>query len=185
MKPSRKFAPVWCHRLLARHKERFEKIFYSGTCSCSPPCHFLILWMGTIAHRVLLLSCAKHTNDSGFYKASWDILGAEVLSSIANFFTCCFMPASANSTILSLVPKHTGASLITDYRPISCLNTVYKVVSRLLVRRLKPLLPSLIVPCLGISSSPVFKALTSRRCIFLGSEHVSFCDRYELPLPYA
>ena len=83
---------------------------------------------------------------SGFYKASWSILGNEVLSSITNFFTCCFMPASANSTILSLVPKHPGASLITDYRPISCLNTVYKVVSRLLVKRLKPLLPSFIVP---------------------------------------
>lgn len=83
---------------------------------------------------------------SGFYKASWRILGTEVLNAISNFFTCCFMPASANSTILSLVPKHAGASLITDYRPISCLNTVYKVVSRLLVRRLKPMLPSLIVP---------------------------------------
>lgn len=83
---------------------------------------------------------------SGFYKASWSIIGTEVLNSIAKFFTCCFMPASANATILSLVPKHTGASLITDYRPISCQNTVYKVVSRLLVRRLKLMLPTLIVP---------------------------------------
>lgn len=56
------------------------------------------------------------------------------------------MPASTNFTILTLIPKSPGASMITDYRPISCLNTLYKVVSRLLVRRLKPLLPTLILP---------------------------------------
>ncbi|CAA7020699.1 unnamed protein product [Microthlaspi erraticum] len=83
---------------------------------------------------------------SGFYKAAWDILGPEVTASISDFFTNSFMPASTNATILTLIPKHPGASMITDYRPISCLNTLYKVVSRLLVRRLKPLLPSLILP---------------------------------------
>ncbi|CAA7043657.1 unnamed protein product [Microthlaspi erraticum] len=83
---------------------------------------------------------------SGFYKASWDILGAEVTASISNFFVDSFMPASTNATILTLIPKNPGASKITDYRPISCLNTLYKVVSRLLVKRLKPLLPELILP---------------------------------------
>lgn len=83
---------------------------------------------------------------SGFYKSSWDILGAEVVNSIRHFFFSSFMPSATNSTILSLIPKHPGASKITDYRPISCLNTVYKVVSRLLVKRLKPILSPLIAP---------------------------------------
>ncbi|CAA7027691.1 unnamed protein product [Microthlaspi erraticum] len=84
---------------------------------------------------------------SGFYKASWDIVGPEVTTAIADyFFDSSFMPASTNSTILTLIPKFPGASLITDFRPISCLNTLYKVVSRLLVRRLKPILPDLILP---------------------------------------
>lgn len=83
---------------------------------------------------------------SGFYKASWNILGGEVTESIRHFFISSFMPASTNATILSLIPKHPGASLITEYRPISCLNTIYKVVSRLLVKRLKPILADLIVP---------------------------------------
>lgn len=83
---------------------------------------------------------------SGFYKASWSTLGPEVVQSIRHFFYTSFLPASTIATILSLVPKHPGASLITEYRPISCLNTLYKVISRLLVKRLKPMLPSLIVP---------------------------------------
>lgn len=83
---------------------------------------------------------------SGFYKAAWEIVGSEVLISISQFFTSSYIPTAANSTILSLVPKKPGASLITDYRPISCLNTVYKTISRLLVKRLKPILTSVIVP---------------------------------------
>lgn len=82
---------------------------------------------------------------SAFYKGSWDFLGSEVVQAIQNFFYTSFLPASTNATILTLVPKHTSASLITDYRPIACLNTIYEVVSRILVRKLKPLLPGIIV----------------------------------------
>ncbi|CAA7017493.1 unnamed protein product [Microthlaspi erraticum] len=83
---------------------------------------------------------------SGFYKSAWGILGDEVIASVSNFFVSSFMPASTNSTILTLVLKFPGASKISDYRPISCLNTLYKVVSKLLVARLKPILPDLILP---------------------------------------
>ena len=83
---------------------------------------------------------------SGFFKASWDTIGAEVIISIRQFFFSGFLLATANATILSLIPKFPGAVKITDFRTISCLNTVYKVVSRLLVKRLKPILPKLILP---------------------------------------
>lgn len=81
-----------------------------------------------------------------FYKTSWSIIGPEVTEAIRHFFCSSFMPASTNATIISLIPKHPGAFQITEYRPISCLNTIYKVVSRILVKRLKPILPGLIVP---------------------------------------
>ena len=83
---------------------------------------------------------------SGFFKAAWDTVGEEVIISTTQFFYSGFLPASANATILTLTPKFPGASKITEFRPISCLNTVYKVISRLLVRRLKIILPSLILP---------------------------------------
>ncbi|KAL0853720.1 hypothetical protein Bca101_058872 [Brassica carinata] len=83
---------------------------------------------------------------SGFFKASWSLLGPEVINSIKSFFNSGFLSTAENSTILSLVRKKPGASLVIDYRPISCCNTVYKVISKLLVNRLKPLLPALILP---------------------------------------
>ncbi|XP_013633333.1 PREDICTED: uncharacterized protein LOC106339050 [Brassica oleracea var. oleracea] len=49
-----------------------------------------------------------------------------------------------NATSLVLIPKITNASRTTDFRPISCLNTLYKVLSKLLAGRLKTILPSVI-----------------------------------------
>lgn len=56
---------------------------------------------------------------SGFFKASWDILGEEVILSVQHFFASSFLHSAANSTILSLIPKFPGATKITDYHPIS------------------------------------------------------------------
>lgn len=82
---------------------------------------------------------------SGFFKAAWTVVGADVITGIKSFFTSGHLPISTNSTILSLIPKHPGASSISDYRPISCCNTLYKLISKILVHRLKPLLPDLIL----------------------------------------
>lgn len=83
---------------------------------------------------------------SGFFKAGWALLGSEVISSISAFLYTGFLPSATNATVLCLVPKRPGASSISDYRPISCCNTLNKVISKLLVHRLKPILPALILP---------------------------------------
>lgn len=82
---------------------------------------------------------------SAFYKVTWGIIGLEVTNSILQFFQTAFLPSAVNATILALVPKAPGASMISDFRPISCLNTLYKVVSKLLVSRLKPALPDFVL----------------------------------------
>lgn len=49
-----------------------------------------------------------------------------------------------NATNLALIPKIPNASKTSDFRPISCLNTTYKVISKLLSDRLKGILNSAI-----------------------------------------
>lgn len=104
----------------------------------------------TIAKTLLRLNPNKAPGPdgltSGFFKASWSLIGSEVTNSISTFFNTGFLPSVVNSTILSLVPKHPGASAITDYRPISCCSTIYKAISKILVAKLKPILSGLILP---------------------------------------
>ena len=52
-----------------------------------------------------------------------------------------------NSTNIMLIPKTQGPELIGSYRLISLCNSVYKIVSKILVVRIRPLLDQLISPC--------------------------------------
>ena len=81
-----------------------------------------------------------------FFKAAWSIIGREFSVSVLDFFHRGFMPTCLNSTSLILIPKSPGVSHIKDFRPIACLNTQYKVITRLLSDRLKPILPDIILP---------------------------------------
>lgn len=78
---------------------------------------------------------------SEFFKATWDIIGPDFVVPVQAFFDTGFMPKGINSTILALIPKKNDVVVMKDYRPISCCNVIYKVISKLLANRMKGLLP--------------------------------------------
>ncbi|XP_056857118.1 uncharacterized protein LOC108835054, partial [Raphanus sativus] len=74
-----------------------------------------------------------------FFKASWSVIGKDLVIAIQSFFSKGFLPKGLNSTILALVAKKDKAIEMRDYRPISCCNVIYKsafVKDRLLVENL-------------------------------------------------
>ena len=81
---------------------------------------------------------------SEFFKVTWSIIGPEVSQAVLEFFSSGSLLKQWNATTMVLIPKITNASSTADFRPISCLNTVYKVISKLLATRLKSILPQII-----------------------------------------
>ena len=51
---------------------------------------------------------------------------------------------SSNHTFITLIPKVQNLERVSDFRPISLSNVIYKIVSKVIVNRLKPLLDSII-----------------------------------------
>lgn len=78
------------------------------------------------------------------FVVAWDIVGLDVTSAILHFFNTLSMPRMVNTVAIALVPKIEGASKMSQFRPISCCNTVYKCISKLLTARLKTIMPSII-----------------------------------------
>ena len=60
------------------------------------------------------------------------------------FFTTGVMPDGVNDTSIVLIPKVPHPRELKDFRPISLCNVVYKIVSKCMVNRLRPLLTELI-----------------------------------------
>lgn len=79
-----------------------------------------------------------------FFTSCWQFIGPEITEAVLEFFSSGQILKQWNSTSLVLIPKITNATRTTDFRPISCLNTVYKVISKLLANRLKSILPKVI-----------------------------------------
>lgn len=81
---------------------------------------------------------------ASFYQSFWDIIGEDIASDIKSFFLSGSLDRRQNETHVRLIPKISGPKKVSDYRPIALCNTHYKIIAKLLTRRLQPLLPDLI-----------------------------------------
>lgn len=63
-----------------------------------------------------------------------------------DFFGGCALPTQVSAILISLIPKTESPQSFAEYRPISLCNFLYKIISKVLARRLVPILPQIISP---------------------------------------
>ncbi|GJU66584.1 protein LAZ1, partial [Tanacetum coccineum] len=73
---------------------------------------------------------------SAFFKKGWDVVGQEVCTAVHDFFANGQLLKEVNHTFIALIPKVTTPLKVTDYRPISCCNVLYKCISKILTNRI-------------------------------------------------
>ena len=68
----------------------------------------------------------------------------DVLAVFDEFYQHSKFEKSLNATFIALIPKKNGASNLRDFRPISLVGSVYKILAKVLANRLKEVLDQLI-----------------------------------------
>lgn len=66
------------------------------------------------------------------------------MQTIHNFHQNEYFEKSLNATFIALIPKKYGAEELRDYKPISLIGGVYKIISKLISERLKTVMGKLV-----------------------------------------
>lgn len=101
-----------------------------------------------IANAIFQIGPIKASGPDGipvrFYQRNWGVLKDDIVRAVKDFFLSRIMPEGVNDTAIVLIPKVDQPMKLKDFRPISLCNVLYKVVSKCLVNRLRPLLDELV-----------------------------------------
>ncbi|KAK6779913.1 hypothetical protein RDI58_022097 [Solanum bulbocastanum] len=82
-----------------------------------------------------------------FYQKCWEIVGDSTNRLYIEYFEKCKIPTEINETHICLIPKTENANRLKDFRPISLCNATYKIITKIIAKRLQLLMDKLIGPC--------------------------------------
>jgi hypothetical protein len=80
----------------------------------------------------------------GFIKDFWDILKDDVMRFLVEFLRNGKLAKGINSTFISLIPKVDNLQRLTDFRPISLVGSLYKILAKILANRLRLVIGSVV-----------------------------------------
>ena len=93
----------------------------------------------------------KTPGDDGFtkefYEVFFDLIGAALLDSLNARFENGTLFTSQRRGVISLIPKDkNNLTTFSNWRPVILLNVDYKILAKVIAKRIEPVLPKLIHP---------------------------------------
>ena len=71
-------------------------------------------------------------------------MGDNLVTAVLDYLNCGIMGPDINHTNIALIPKIKSPERMSEFRPISLCNVIYKIISKVLANRLKQILPFII-----------------------------------------
>ncbi|GKA99799.1 RNA-directed DNA polymerase, eukaryota, partial [Tanacetum coccineum] len=108
-----------------------------------------------------------------FFRHFWSTIEKDIIEAVDCFFTYGDMPNGCNSIFIALIPKIIDANMVKDFRPISLIGSLYKVIAKILTNRL--------VNVIGDLVNEVQSAFVAERQIldgpFILNEVIQWCRK--------
>nr|GEY18038.1 RNA-directed DNA polymerase, eukaryota [Tanacetum cinerariifolium] len=129
--------------------------------------------------RMAVWSCGENKSPGPdeysfeFFRKYWNIVGIDFCEAVEYFFLNENFPIGCNASFIALIPKVMHDKFVSDYRPISLIGCIYKVVTKVLSNRLAPIISYLV-------SDTQSEFVANRQILdgpFILSEVLSWCKR--------
>ncbi|GMJ15548.1 hypothetical protein HRI_005224000 [Hibiscus trionum] len=79
-----------------------------------------------------------------FYKKFWPVIKSNLMAVFEDLFADRDWAPGLNHAFITLIPKKLGPACPDDYRPISLVGSIYKIISKVLSRRLRQCIDSVV-----------------------------------------
>ena len=81
---------------------------------------------------------------TAFWQFYWDIVKDEIMRMFREFYNSDKFVRSLNTTFLVMIPKKGDAVDLKDFRPISLVGSLYKLLAKVLANSFKQVMGSLV-----------------------------------------
>ena len=71
-----------------------------------------------------------------FYQSNWSLVGSNVSQSILHYLNTGTLPHSLGHSFITLIPQVKNLEYVSQFRPISLSNVLYRIFSKVLANRL-------------------------------------------------
>jgi len=82
-----------------------------------------------------------------FIKSCWDVIKSDVMAAVHFFHATGTFPKGCNASFIALVLKVRDPSSLDQFRPISLVGVIYKIITKVLSRRMKKVMSMIIDDC--------------------------------------
>ena len=93
-----------------------------------------------VRYAVFQLNRDKALGPDGFtmalYQECWDVIKEDLMKAFQEFHSSGIINQSTNATFIALVPKKSQSPKVSNFRPISLVTSLYKIIAKVLSRRL-------------------------------------------------
>ncbi|GJT19453.1 hypothetical protein Tco_0878159 [Tanacetum coccineum] len=80
----------------------------------------------------------------GFFRHFWYLIHNDVYDAVRYFFLHTDIPKGCNSSFIALIPKSLNVNYVKDFRPISLVGSIYKIIAKILANRLVGVLDDIV-----------------------------------------
>ena len=106
-----------------------------------------------IWHAVKSIGALKEPGPDGihasFYQECWELVGTSVCNMVKDFFDNNTSLKLISHTNIAIISKVENPEIVNNYRPISLCNVSYKIITKVMITRLKSLIHLCISPNQG------------------------------------
>ncbi|GJR37353.1 cellulose synthase-like protein G3 [Tanacetum coccineum] len=79
-----------------------------------------------------------------FNRKYWNLIDHDVVAAVTSFFSTGTFPPGCNSSFIALIPKSQEAKMVKDFRHISLIGSMYKIITKILANRLSLVISELV-----------------------------------------